>query len=71
MTVIWNLRPAGLGKWTEGWFFNPDDGETYSVNAELRSADTIIARIYRVRAAQFRGMVLTRTVGFPIDSDTK
>ena len=28
------------------WLYNPDDGMTYRVRAELRSADTFVARIY-------------------------
>ena len=48
MTVLWGLRPAGSGKWADGWFYNPDDGDTYSVTAELRSSDVIVARIYKV-----------------------
>jgi uncharacterized protein (DUF2147 family) len=47
MTVLWALRPAGSDKWLGGWFYNPDDGETYSVSAELRSSDLLVARIYR------------------------
>lgn len=47
LTILWDLRPAGPGRWGGGWFYNPDDGKTYSVSAELRSADLLIARIYR------------------------
>jgi uncharacterized protein (DUF2147 family) len=46
LTVLWGLRPSGAGKWTSGWFYNPDDGNTYRITAELRSPDTIVARIY-------------------------
>jgi uncharacterized protein (DUF2147 family) len=45
-TILWALRPAGPGLWNSGWLYNPDDGTTYRVKAELRSADTIVARIY-------------------------
>ena len=48
LTVLWGLRPAGSDKWEDGWFYNPDDGETYSVTAELRSSDVIVTRIYKV-----------------------
>jgi uncharacterized protein (DUF2147 family) len=47
LTIFWNLRPAGPDRWTDGWFYNPDDGETYNISAELQSTDTIEARIYR------------------------
>jgi uncharacterized protein (DUF2147 family) len=45
LTVLWGLRPAGSDRWEGGWFYNPEDGETYNVSAELRS-DLIVARIY-------------------------
>jgi uncharacterized protein (DUF2147 family) len=46
LTIFWGLRPSGPGRWTDGWFYNPDDGKTYKISAELKSADTIEARIY-------------------------
>lgn len=50
LTVLWGLRSTGPDRWGGGWFYNPDDGKTYNVSAELRSADLIVARIYsRVR----------------------
>jgi len=44
--VLWGLQPAGADHWTGGWLYNPDDGKTYRLRAELRSADTFVARIY-------------------------
>jgi uncharacterized protein (DUF2147 family) len=46
LTIFWGLRPSGPDRWADGWFYNPDDGNTYNISAELRSADTIDARIY-------------------------
>ncbi len=46
LTVIWGLHPTGSGNWQDGWFYNPDDGNTYRAAAELRSNDTLVARIY-------------------------
>ncbi len=46
LTVLWGLQPSGENKWTSGWFYNPDDGKTYRITAELTSPDTIVARIY-------------------------
>lgn len=46
LTILWRLRAIGPGRWDGGWFYNPDDGKTYNVAAELRSADLIVARIY-------------------------
>jgi uncharacterized protein (DUF2147 family) len=47
LTVLWGLRSTGPDRWGSGWFYNPDDGKTYQVSAELRSLNLIIARIYR------------------------
>jgi uncharacterized protein (DUF2147 family) len=46
MTVLWGLQAIGPNRWDGGWFYNPDDGKTYNVSAEFRSADLIMARIY-------------------------
>jgi uncharacterized protein (DUF2147 family) len=46
LTIFWGLHPEGSDRWGGGRFYNPDDGKTYSVSAELRSADLIVARIY-------------------------
>jgi Uncharacterized protein conserved in bacteria (DUF2147) len=26
LTILWGLRPTGPDRWTDGWFYNPDDG---------------------------------------------
>ena len=46
MTIFWGLRSIGPDRWTDGWFYNPDDGETYNISADLTSADVMVARIY-------------------------
>ena len=46
LTMLWNLRPDGPNRWKDGWFYNPDDGETYRVSAQLKSDDMLVARIY-------------------------
>lgn len=46
LTILWGLRPTGSNRWVDGWFYNPDDGKAYSVTAQLKSDDVIIARIY-------------------------
>jgi uncharacterized protein (DUF2147 family) len=40
------LQPADIDHWESGWLYNPDDGKTYRVRAELGSADSLVARIY-------------------------
>ena len=46
LTIIWGLRPLGDNKWGGGRFYNPQDGYTYSIAAELVSDDLIEARIF-------------------------
>lgn len=46
LTILWGLRPTGSNHWVDGWFYNPDDGKAYSVKAQLKSEDVIVARIY-------------------------
>jgi uncharacterized protein (DUF2147 family) len=46
LTVLQGLQSAGLDRWNSGWLYNPSDGQTYRVSAELRSADVFLARIY-------------------------
>jgi uncharacterized protein (DUF2147 family) len=46
LTVFWAMQPSGKNEWKNGWFYNPDDGKTYSIIANLQSPDTIVARIY-------------------------
>ena len=46
LTILWDLRSVGPARWGGGWFYNPDDGKTYRVSAELKSANLIVARIY-------------------------
>ncbi|HEX5376049.1 MAG TPA: DUF2147 domain-containing protein [Solirubrobacterales bacterium] len=46
LTILWGLRPAGANRWVDGWFYNPDDGKAYSVTAQLKSDNVIVARIY-------------------------
>ena len=46
LTVLQGLQPAGLDHWNSGSLYNPDDGQTYRISAELRSADVFVARVY-------------------------
>ena len=46
LTILHGLQPAGLDHWNSGFLYNPDDGRTYRVSAEPRSADIAVERIY-------------------------
>lgn len=45
--IIWGLRPAGPDQWRDGWFYNPEDGKTYRLQAQIKAPDIISARIYK------------------------
>src|ERR1700757_3962780 len=47
LTIIWGLQPGAPDHWIGGWLYDPQDGVTYNVTAELVSPTTISARVYR------------------------
>jgi uncharacterized protein (DUF2147 family) len=47
LTIIWGLQPDGPDHWSSGWLYDPQDGVTYDVTAELTAPNTISARVYR------------------------
>jgi uncharacterized protein (DUF2147 family) len=46
LTILRGLRTAGANQWKGGILYNPDDGKTYDVTAELKSPDMLTARIF-------------------------
>ena len=46
LTTLRDLRPAGPDRWADGSLYNPDDGKSYRVTAQLASSNVITARIY-------------------------
>ena len=59
-TILWGLTSAGPSEWDGGWFFDPENGETYNVSAHVDSTDRISARIYRGFSLFGRTEILTR-----------
>ncbi len=59
-TVIWGLRPADPRRWSGGWLYDPENGKTYDLSAELTSADAITARVYAGLAIFGKTEVLRR-----------
>ncbi|HEY1298864.1 MAG TPA: DUF2147 domain-containing protein, partial [Stellaceae bacterium] len=47
LTIIWGMQPAGPNHWSNGWLYDPKDGATYNVTAELTAPDRLSARVYR------------------------
>ncbi len=45
-TIVWGLTRTGDRAWGNGAFFDPENGQTYDLSAEIESFDTISARIY-------------------------
>jgi uncharacterized protein (DUF2147 family) len=46
LTILGGLHRVGPSRWASGWFYNPQDGQTYDVKAQIDSQDVITARIY-------------------------
>jgi uncharacterized protein (DUF2147 family) len=59
-TIIWGLTSDGPAQWGNGWFFDPENGSTYNVSAQVETPDRMSARIYRGIALFGRTEVLTR-----------
>jgi uncharacterized protein (DUF2147 family) len=60
LTILWGLRPSGPGRWKNGWFYNPDDGVTYRVSAQLKADDVMTARVYVLAPLFGKTKTLTR-----------
>ena len=46
VTMIGGLRSTGPNSWGGGWLYDPMNGVTYDVSAQVTSADQIVARVY-------------------------
>ena len=44
LTIIWGLHPDGAGHWSNGWLYDPQDGNTYDVT---RSRQDFRSRLSR------------------------
>jgi uncharacterized protein (DUF2147 family) len=60
LTIIWGMQSKGQGQWSNGWLYDPKDGITYNVTAELTSPSTITARVYRGTPLLGRTEILVR-----------
>ena len=60
LTIIWGMKPTGQDHWTNGWLYDPKDGITYNLDAELTAPGSITARVYRGIPLLGRTEMLTR-----------
>jgi uncharacterized protein (DUF2147 family) len=67
LTIIWGMQSNGRDQWSNGWLYDPKDGVTYNVSAELTSPSMITARVYRGNPLLGRTEVLVRDP--PLRSD--
>jgi uncharacterized protein (DUF2147 family) len=67
LTIIWGMQPKGQDHWTNGRLYDPKDGVTYNVSAELTSPGTITARVYRGTPLLGRTEILTRDPALTVD----
>ena len=59
-TIVWGLVSDGPARWSNGWFFDPENRSTYNLSAELQSPDVITARIYKGVSLFGRTEILNR-----------
>jgi uncharacterized protein (DUF2147 family) len=67
LTIIWGLQPDGPGHWSNGSLYDPQDGNTYDVEAELTAPGTMSARIYRGVQLFGRTEILIRDPQLSVD----
>jgi uncharacterized protein (DUF2147 family) len=60
LTIIWGMQSNGRNQWSNGWLYDPKDGVTYNVSAELTSPGIITARVYRGTPLLGRTEILIR-----------
>jgi uncharacterized protein (DUF2147 family) len=59
-TIVWGLTSDGPEQWGNGWFFDPEDGNTYNISAQIETNDRISARIYKGISLFGRTEIMTR-----------
>ena len=67
LTIIWGLRSDGPKHWSSGWLYDPKDGVTYDVTAQLTAPDKISARVYRGVPVFGRTEILIRDPALTFD----
>ena len=60
LTIVWGMAPNGQDHWSNGWLYDPKDGITYNITAELTSPSIITARVYRGTPLLGRTEILIR-----------
>jgi uncharacterized protein (DUF2147 family) len=60
LTIVWGMQPNGQDHWSNGWLYDPKDGITYNITAELTSPSIITARVYRDTPLLGRTEILMR-----------
>jgi uncharacterized protein (DUF2147 family) len=63
LTVLEGLRPAGPARWEAGSFYDPRDGRRYTIAMELKSANTLVARVYLGMRILGKSQTLLRAQG--------
>jgi uncharacterized protein (DUF2147 family) len=67
LTIIWGMQANGQDHWANGWLYDPKDGNTYNVTAELTSPGIITARVYRGVPLFGRTEILVRDPPLRVD----
>lgn len=67
LAIIWGMQPDGQDHWSTGWLYDPKDGITYNISAELTSPSIITARVYRGIPLLGRTEILVRDPPLRVD----
>jgi uncharacterized protein (DUF2147 family) len=63
LTVLEGLQPAGPARWEAGSLYDPRDGRRYTIAMELKSANTLVARVYLGMRILGKNQTLLRVQG--------
>lgn len=62
LTIIRGLKALGGNVWAQGTLYNPDDGVTYNLSAQLVSDNKIVARVFLTTPFLGQDKTLSRIV---------
>ena len=62
LTIIRGLTPLGGNRWGGGTLYNPDDGVTYNLSAQLVSDNRIVARVFLTASFLGQDKTMSRIV---------
>ena len=62
LTIIRGLKPLGGNRWGGGTLYNPDNGFTYNLSAQLVSDNRIVARVFLTESFLGQDKTMSRII---------